>query len=166
MVSLHNFAGCVVDSFRGSLQNVHVRICCAVFPGCMVAASSSSPDQGVQHMQNIPSEEWDRFCHLLEYWCDVMGQVQQGQCKQQKQQLQQEQDRTWSISCKNLEGSLEQELACFNKDIEDTQVECQQIVKSHILREQLLPFIMQLPSHMQQKTLRTVIVMMVVCVVK
>ena len=39
-----------------------------------VAASSSSPDQGVQHMQNIPSEEWDRFCHLLEYWCDVKEQ--------------------------------------------------------------------------------------------
>lgn len=65
-----------------------------------------------------------------------------------------------------MEGSLEQELACFNKDIEDTQVECQQIVKSHILREQLLPFIMQLPSHMQHKTLRTVTVMMVVWVVK
>ena len=121
------------------------------------SVTSNDPDLGGQHVQDIPSEECDKFRHLLEYRCGVAGQLQQGQLQQQQLQLQQQQllqeqgqgQEGAQMSRKDSESSLERELAQLNKEMEDIQVECQEIVESHLLREQQRLFTKQLPLFVQ-----------------
>lgn len=121
------------------------------------SVTSNDPDLGVQHVQDIPSEECDKFRHLLEYRCGVASQLQQGQQLQQQQQQQQlllqgqiPGQEGPPMSRKDSESSLERELAQLNKEMEDIQVECQEIVESHLLKEQQRLFAKQLPLYVQQ----------------
>ena len=90
------------------------------------SVTSNDPDLGVQHVQDIPSEECDKFRHLLEYRCGVASQLQQGQQLQQQQQQQQlllqgqiPGQEGPPMTRKDSESSLERELAQLNKEMED-----------------------------------------------
>ena len=91
------------------------------------SVTSNDPDLGVQQVQDIPSEACDKFRHMLEDRCG--GRLQEAAV----------------LTRKDSEGSLERELAQLNKEMEEIQVECQEIVESHLLKEQQRLFAQQLP---------------------
>ncbi|KAK7102687.1 hypothetical protein V1264_020873 [Littorina saxatilis] len=94
------------------------------------SVTSNDPDLGPRHVpHDMPTtEECDKFRHLLEDRCSVTARLQQ-------RQLQQE-GLGGPLARKDSEGSLERELAQLNKEMEDIQVECQEIVEAHLLKEQ------------------------------
>lgn len=80
------------------------------------SVTSNDPD-----LVHIPAEECDKFRHLLQNRCVTSGRVMQPDT---------------GLSRKDSEGSLERELAQLNKEMEDIQVECQEIVEAHLYKEQ------------------------------
>lgn len=82
------------------------------------SVTSTDPDLGPLQVADIPSEECDKFRHLLQHRCPAPAHPDT------------------AFARKDSEGSLERELAQLNKEMEDIQVECQEIVEAHIMKEQ------------------------------
>nr|KAG5704605.1 hypothetical protein BaRGS_031869 [Batillaria attramentaria] len=95
------------------------------------SVTSNDPDLVPLHVHDIPPEACDKFRHLLENRCGPSSQLTQPETV---------------LTRKDSEGSLERELAQLNKEMEDIQVECQEIVEAHLLKEQQRLFPHQLPG--------------------
>ncbi|KAL8593720.1 hypothetical protein ACOMHN_021902 [Nucella lapillus] len=97
------------------------------------SVTSTDPDLGLRHVHHIASEDCDTFRHMLQDRC--VGSQAGGLAQQDGGVL----------IRKDSEGSLERELAQLNKEMEEIQVECQEIVESHLLKEQQRLLTHQLP---------------------
>lgn len=84
---------------------------------------SNDPDLGGLNLQDIPVEACENFRHILEHRCmntSLLPHQEAGMIR------------------KDSESSLERELAQLNKEMDDIQVECQEIVEAHLKEQQRL----------------------------